>query len=128
METSIFIAKIMGLFGAISTLAIMLSYRKHTLRELEMAESVPSVVASGYFILMLGVLLVVSHNIWVKDWRVVVTILSWSTLAKGVLRIAFPDWVRKLVERKQQNAKFIFAELAVFLISLYLLYYGYIVY
>ena len=43
-------------------------------------------------------------------------------------RIFFPDAVKRMVEKKKENRKFILGEIAVFLIGLYLLYYGFIVY
>ncbi len=29
---------------------------------------------------IIGILLVVSHNLWVADWRVVITIIAWLIL------------------------------------------------
>ena len=47
-------------------------------------------VVTGFICIILGFLIVDNHNIWVKDWTVIVTIVGWATLAKGVLLIAFP--------------------------------------
>ncbi|MCL0099189.1 hypothetical protein M1O16_05095, partial [Dehalococcoidia bacterium] len=43
----------------------------------------------GVVLLVLGLVTVVLHNLWVADWRVVITILGWLALILGALQIAF---------------------------------------
>lgn len=40
---------------------------------------------------IIGLLLVLSHRIWVADWRVAVTIFSWVLLLSAVFRLAYTD-------------------------------------
>ena len=128
METSIFLAKVIGLISVISTTAVMIRYKESHVFEEEAVKSSSFTHISGFVFLILGVLLVVSHPVWVLDWRIVITIFGWLLLLKGVGRIFFPVAVRHLIEKKKANHKFILGEIAVFLIGLYLLYYGFIVY
>jgi len=126
METSIFLAKVLGLFGAISTAAIILRYKKNMALE-KAAVSDPALAAlAGYAILILGILITVSHPVWVWDWPVVITIVGWLTVLKGAGRIFFPDAVRNMIERKQSDMRFMLGEFAVFALSLYLLYHGFV--
>jgi VanZ family protein len=30
------------------------------------------------------------HNLWVADWRVVITIIGWLSILKGAIRILLP--------------------------------------
>ncbi len=128
METSIFLAKVIGIVAVISTTAIITNYKKNMALEKEAVSHAGLAAITGYAILILGALLVVSHSVWTADWRIVITIISYLTLLKGVGRIFFPEAVKNMIERKQTNTKFIFGEIAVFLIGLYLLYYGFIAY
>ena len=128
METSIFLARVIGLVSVISVLAVMIRYKESLVLEEEAMKSQLHIYLSGFVFLILGVLLVVSHSIWVFDWRIIITVIGWIVLLKGVGRIFFPHAIRRLVEKKKANRKFIFGEVAVFLIGLYLLYYGFIVY
>lgn len=41
--------------------------------------------------LILGLLMVASHNVWVMAWPVAVTIICWLVLISGVLRLFMPD-------------------------------------
>jgi len=127
METSIFLAKVIGLFGAISTLAIMIRYKLHLVMEENTAKNPTTIYLSGFLFLILGILLTVSHQLWTRDWRVVITILGWLILIKGIMRILFPDTVQELIEKKKNDRRFILAEVVTFFISIYLIYQGFIV-
>lgn len=48
-------------------------------------------IITGFITLLTGIALVTYHNIWVKDWTVLVTIVGWIALLKGVMLIAFPQ-------------------------------------
>lgn len=55
-------------------------------------------IATGYITFLLGLATVVAHNVWVWDWRVAVTILGWTTLLKGIEKIAWPERVNKAAQ------------------------------
>ena|SRR3989344_228875 len=128
METSIFLSKVIGLVSVISTIAVLVRYKEHLALEEETAKNPTLVYLSGFAFLALGVLLVVSHSVWMLDWRIVITILGWLILLKGAGRIFFPNAVMRLIVKKRDNRKFIMGEVVVFLVGLYLLYYGFLVY
>lgn len=128
METSIFLAKVIGLVSVISTVAVLIRYKKSLTLEEEAVKSPGVTYVTGLAILILGVLLVVSHSVWTYDWRLVITIVGWLVLLKGAGRIFFPNAVRRLIEKKRDDRRFLFGEAVVLLIGLYLLYYGFIVY
>ena len=96
MELSVFLAKVLGLYLVIVVPAALLN-RKHFPRLIkEFSDSLAMVVLSGVVALVLGLLLVVGHNVWTADWRVIITVLGWLTLVKGVVRFAFPHKVARL--------------------------------
>ena len=125
MDISILLARVIGLFVVISTLAILMRYKHFVLIEKEAAKNLVLVHLSGFSILILGILLVVNHNIWVLDWRGIITIISWMVLLKGILRGFYPELVMKIINKKAHNKLFILAEVFVFLIGLYLIYKGF---
>lgn len=59
-------------------------------------------LVTGFIMVVLGVLLVQYHNVWVMDWTVLVTIIGWAVLIKGIIYIAHPRvlfaWGRKFVK------------------------------
>ena len=48
----------------------------------------------GFTAVILGFIMVSYHNTWVQDWTVLVTILGWLALIKGILIITFPRFVQ----------------------------------
>jgi len=128
METSIFLAKVIGLVSVISTSAILIRYKTFLKLEEEAVKNPILVHLSGFFILIIGVLLVVSHQVWTQDWRLVITIIGWLIFLKGSIRIFFPETVTRLIEKKRNNHWFLLAEGAVFLIGLYPVYQGFFAY
>jgi hypothetical protein len=128
METSIFLAKIIGLVSVISTIAVLVRYKEHLALEEETVKNPALVYLSGFALLALGVLLVVSHSVWTLDSRLVITIMGWFVFLKGIGRIFFPNAVMNLIKKKRNNRKFLIGEVVVFLVGLYLLYYGFLAY
>jgi hypothetical protein len=47
----------------------------------------------GFTAVIIGLLIVNYHNTWAWNWTVLVTILGWLALVKGILIIAFPRFV-----------------------------------
>ena len=126
MDISIFLARAIGSFLLISTLSILVRYKHFVLIEKEAVKNPILVYLSGFSILILGILLVLSHNIWVLDWRVLITIISWIVLFKGILRIFFPELVVNLINKKSHNQLFALAEALFFFIGFYLVYQGFL--
>ncbi len=50
-----------------------------------------TVFNNGLTWFMGGLAVVRFHNIWVRDWRVIVTLLGWMSVIAGLSRMAFPD-------------------------------------
>lgn len=127
MEISIFLAKAIGLFGAISTLSIITRYKVHLEMEENAVKSPSMIYLSGYLFLLPGILITVSHQVWTPDWRIIITILGWLLLGKGVMRILIPGTIKKLIESKKNDRRFLLAEIITLIISVYLIYQGFIV-
>jgi hypothetical protein len=126
MDTSIFLARVIGLVSVMSTAANLSRYKESIALEHEMAKSPLLVHLSGFTFLVLGTLLVVSHPVWTLDWRLVITVMGWLLLLKGAGRIFFPGVVRRVLERKRDDWLFVLGELAVLLAGGFLLYYGFL--
>ncbi len=124
MELSIFLAKVLGLYLVIVPLAVLVN-RKHLPRLVEeFSTNLGLNILASFFALVLGLLLVVSHNVWTADWRVIITILGWLTLAKGVVRLLFLEQVQKL-SRISLKPWYALVLVLFVLIGLYLSYVGF---
>ncbi|MFX0203457.1 MAG: hypothetical protein ACFFCW_45740, partial [Candidatus Hodarchaeota archaeon] len=54
------------------------------------------VFLSGWVLLALGLITIILHNVWVADWRVIITITGWASIFKGITRMGFPERTYKL--------------------------------
>lgn len=54
---------------------------------------------SGLYALLMGLAVVVLHNLWVADARVIVTVLGWMALAIGVILLLAPELYAALLRR-----------------------------
>jgi hypothetical protein len=97
MEVSIYLARFWGslfmILGLLSMGAKLLG------RIIKYTEDKTITISTGYITFLLGLITVVLHNIWVFDWRVAVTVLGWTTLLKGIEKIAFPDRVHNIAQK-----------------------------
>jgi hypothetical protein len=93
MDISIFFARLWGsysvIFGALFIITGQLG------KTIEMTDDKAFVISTGYITLLMGLVTVILHNLWVADWRIVITILGWSTLIKGIMKIGFPEQIHK---------------------------------
>jgi len=112
MEISIFFAQLWGSFFVIFGLLFIIAGQLG--KTIEMTDDKAFVISTGYITLLMGLVTVILHNVWVADWRVAITILGWSTLIKGIMKIGFPEHIHKQAQRFKKKQMFS----AVFLIFL----------
>ena len=72
------------------------------------SENPPALYLSGLIALLVGYLLVTFHNIWPKDWPVIITILGWVALIKGLFLLLLPKASIKITNLfERQMTKFL---------------------
>ena len=97
MDISLFFAQLWGsffvIFGALFIITRQLG------KTIELTENRAFVISTGYITLLMGLVTVILHNVWVADWRVVITILGWATVVKGIMKIGFPEHIHAQAQR-----------------------------
>jgi len=97
MEITIFLARLWGSFFIIFGLLFIIT--RQLGKTIEMTDDKSFVISTGYYTLLLGLITVILHNIWVLNWTLAITILGWSTLIKGIIKIGFPEQINKQAQR-----------------------------
>ncbi len=101
MELSIFFARLWGsffvVFGALFIITRQLG------KTIEMTDDKAFVISTGYITFLMGLVTVILHNVWVLNWTIVITIMGWSTLIKGISKIGFPEQIHKQAQRFKKN-------------------------
>jgi uncharacterized protein YjeT (DUF2065 family) len=107
MELSVLIAQILGLVYVLFGLGLLIngSYYKKAFDDL--LKSPGFMIFGGVFALVIGFLLVTNHNFWVKDWTVLVTIIGWAALLKGIMIFLAPEFLIKMAKSILKNTNLI---------------------
>lgn len=94
MERSLFLAQLLG--PVLLVLGIALIANRQAFRSLaeEFLQSGALIFLSGLLALVPGLAIVLLHNVWVFDWRVLITVFGWLSTIGGALRILAPRLVR----------------------------------
>jgi len=123
MDISFFLAQVFGLYFVLAGVAILVRPTA-TIELMQLIANRNATFISGFMALLVGVPLVLLHNVWDGSWRVVITLLVWLTLLKGVVRIFVPDmvasWADTLVSypRLVRHMVWVLIILGIYLMSL----------
>lgn len=78
---SIFLAQFWGLTFVIMG-GIFLIRRESVRILIKMVQDDGMMILTGYAALLVGIAHVLLYNVWVSDWRVVLTLIGWMVLIK----------------------------------------------
>jgi hypothetical protein len=82
-----FLSKALGLYFVIIGVAMILNGKRLKPALMDIMASPGLLLVTGFIALILGILLVLNHNIWVYDWHLIITVAGWAALIKGALLI-----------------------------------------
>ena len=95
MKTSKFLAKLIGLYGVIVSLIMVLN-GKALLAQINSAMDDPGFLAlSGVVTIVMGLAIVIGHSVWVANWRVAITLIGYVSLIKGIILLRWPKSLMK---------------------------------
>ena len=82
---------------------------------------------AGLIAFVAGLAIVLTHNVWVAGWPVIITIFGWASLFAGIIRIVFPDQVAQLGRRAADSQGFLLFGIVLYLgLGAWLIYAGYV--
>ena len=97
-----FIAQIVGLFIGLNAVGVLVNTAFYRRMVEEFIESPALCYLGGILALFFGLFILNFNNAWTTDWTVIITIIGWLSVVKGVLLIVFPNvflhlsnWMRK---------------------------------
>lgn len=126
MELSVLLAQIIGLYLLLEGLVI-LARRKFIMNIVDdMSNNKALMFVTGAMVFILGLLIVLNHNIWEATWRVVPTIVGWAMVVKGIAIFFVPQVVMSKARRFAKNRNLaVLAGLLAVAAGAYLVYVGF---
>ncbi len=125
MCISIFYAQVIGLWLFFMALAMIIHQPRLKKTMLETLNNPGLMTFSGLVVLAIGLLIVISHNIWVPAWPVVVTLFGWILIVQGLLRIFWPEVFAKFMKDALAKSGYTIMSWVWLLVGLYLIWAGF---
>jgi len=96
METSRTLARIIGPVQVAGAVAVLLNLDTGQHLMEEFSKSASLCYLGGFMALLLGLVILEFHHAWEAGWPVIITILGWIAVVKGVALMVFPGLIMSL--------------------------------
>ena len=107
MEASIFLAKLIG--PMLLVMGLFVVVRRDRMRRIgkEFLDSEALIFMSGVITLPAGLAIVITHNVWEPNWRLLITLVGWIAVFAGIGRLVLPDRMKTVGNSMIENPVFI---------------------
>lgn len=122
---TLFLAQVIGLYLFIMAIVMLsrIDYYRNILTHLKAGSA--SIVLAASIGLLLGICLVLVHNIWVPESEVLVTLVAWFILIKSILWLTFPECMISLSNKVYMGPGYFVVALLAGILGIILLTHGF---
>ena len=117
MSTSVFIARLIGPVMLVIGLAVFANQSAFRNMAEEYLASRALIFLSGLLIMPVGLAIVLTHNIWAADGRVMITLFGWLNAIGGAVRLVAPAYVIEAGRAMLKRPYFIPAAAAIWVVA-----------
>jgi len=126
MSASIFLAQLLGPMFVVLGIALLSKPQMFQTVLQGFIGSATLLYLAGFFGLLGGMALVLTHNVWVADWRLIITLIGWVTLVRALISIFQAQWIVAAgTAILKQRGIFFGAAVLNLIVGLILSYFGY---
>jgi len=126
MQTSQFLAALIGPVYIAVGISVLANRATFNALVGEFLDSPALTFFAGLVTLPVGLAIVLTHNVWVADWRLLITLLGWLAALSGAVRLIAPHQAIALGRRTlTRPAAFQFSAAFYLALGILLSYYGY---
>lgn len=128
MDLTLFLARVIGWYFVIISLYMLCCQQALKAIIADILGERALIFFIAIVTVVLGLLLVISHNVWVMGWPVIITLIAWLVLIGGVFRLINPSLLTKIAQWWLRNPAYLtIAAIIYLIIGLYLLYRAYFI-
>jgi len=124
MDTVHFLAQLWGFSLVIIPLSFLIN-QKHAEKFLDHTINEDSLTVHGILRVVLGMAMVLSHNTWASDWKIIITVLGWLLLISGIGLLFFTKWIHAIISHVRHKGWIPVILVIVILIGCFLIYAGF---
>ena len=126
MQTSVFLARLIGPVMALVGISLLMNEAAFRKMAMEFLRSPALIFLSGMILMPAGLAVVLSHNVWVLNWPLLITLLGWIAVISGALRVFAPDRAVRIGKKAMASKEIMTVAAAVWLvIGAVLCYFGF---
>ena len=93
MQSSIFIARLIGPVMLLAGLSVLLNRQNFRSFAEQFLDSRALLFLAGLVVMSAGMAIVLTHNVWTGDWRMLVTLFGWLLVLGGAVRVVEPPFL-----------------------------------
>lgn len=94
MQTSAFLAQLIGPLLLVVGIGMAANADSYRAMAEEFLASRALIYVAGLLALVPGLAIVLVHNVWAFDWRLIITALGWLAVLGGIFRLVAPAQVQ----------------------------------
>tara|TARA_R110001583_G_scaffold103863_3_gene251128 strand:- start:18095 stop:18478 length:384 start_codon:yes stop_codon:yes gene_type:complete len=125
MEIAILTAKILGIIYLSFGVGLLFNKDYYAKAIEDLLKNTGFMISGGFLAIVMGLCIIEYHNIWVKNWTVIITIIGWIALLKGILLLAFPKFASFFSPMLKSKKLYMILIPSVILFGLVLIYFGF---
>lgn len=126
MELSYFLGQLMGLSVVLFSIVGIIRPKIIKAAASDFNHESFSALVIGLIAIVVGLSVILSHNVWEFSWRVWITLLGWSSLIKGLTYAIFPEFLISISRHMLNKKSWIQGSLSIMLIlGIYLTFKGF---
>jgi hypothetical protein len=127
MQTSIFLARLIGPALLLAGLGMLLNQKYYRAMAMQAVKNTPVIYIVSVIGVVAGTAVLLFHNLWVADWRVIITLLAWLNLLRGAFTLIAPEAATDFAARTTRNKNMaLYSGLFAAVIGATLVYFGYL--
>mgnify|MGYP000890729850 CR=1 FL=1 len=107
MDITLFLAQAFGLLFVIGGLGMVLQMNALKGIITQFSSDKVSVMVGGFVSLLVGIPLILIHNVWGTGLEMIISVIVWATFLKGVVRVLAPGSVIKMGQSFAHNMGFV---------------------
>jgi hypothetical protein len=96
MQTSIFLARLIGPIVLIAGIGMITNPALFRQIAEQSLSSYALIYLNGLLAMTASLAIVLAHNVWEPDWRVLITLLGWFVAIGAAVRIVMPERTQRL--------------------------------
>lgn len=127
MDFSLFYAKLLGFYFVIAAIAMLIHPQKWREFITEVTQNRNLVMLAGIGTLLFGLTIVLTHNDWTIGVPILVTLVGYVWVVRGIARLCFPDLVAEYGPRFAQKTTFFVLNILLLVVGVLFLLFGYMI-